>query len=87
MQALCHGRLAPLVKELRLAGLDLQITEFGRSTWYYAPNDQAKLEELEQGLVVLHCASSWLGSENLVPRSTCPCAIAQESHFLHCAPT
>jgi acetylornithine deacetylase/succinyl-diaminopimelate desuccinylase-like protein len=43
----------PLVKELQRAGCDVQITGFGRTAWYHAPNEQAHLAEFKQGFGVL----------------------------------
>jgi len=43
----------PLVRDLQRQGFDVQITGFGRSTWYHAPNEQANLHEFRQGFEVL----------------------------------
>ncbi len=43
----------PLVRDLQRSGFDVQITGFGRSTYYHAPNEQAKLEHFEQGFRIL----------------------------------
>jgi acetylornithine deacetylase/succinyl-diaminopimelate desuccinylase-like protein len=44
----------PLVRDLQRQGFDVQITGFGRSTYYHAPNEQAKLEHFQQGFLILH---------------------------------
>lgn len=44
----------PLVRDLQRNGFDVQITGFGRSTYYHAPNEQAKLEHFEQGFAILN---------------------------------
>jgi acetylornithine deacetylase/succinyl-diaminopimelate desuccinylase-like protein len=43
----------PLVRDLQRAGCDVQITGFGRTAWYHAPNEQAHLGEFKQGFQVL----------------------------------
>ncbi|MEZ4226610.1 MAG: M20/M25/M40 family metallo-hydrolase [Polyangiaceae bacterium] len=43
----------PLVRDLQRKGFDVQITGFGRSTYYHAPNEQAKLEHFRQGFDIL----------------------------------
>lgn len=43
----------PLVRDLQRRGFDVQITGFGRSTYYHAPNEQAKLEHFRQGFAIL----------------------------------
>jgi acetylornithine deacetylase/succinyl-diaminopimelate desuccinylase-like protein len=43
----------PLVRDLQRRGFDVQITGFGRSTYYHAPNEQAHLEHFRQGFAVL----------------------------------
>ena len=43
----------PLVRDLQRQGFDVQITGFGRSTWYHAPNEQANLHEFRQGFEIL----------------------------------
>jgi acetylornithine deacetylase/succinyl-diaminopimelate desuccinylase-like protein len=43
----------PLVRDLQRRGFDVQITGFGRSTYYHAPNEQAKLEHFQQGFQIL----------------------------------
>ena len=43
----------PLVRDLQRRGFDVQITGFGRSTYYHAPNEQAELAHFEQGFVIL----------------------------------
>jgi acetylornithine deacetylase/succinyl-diaminopimelate desuccinylase-like protein len=43
----------PLVRDLQRRGFDVQITGFGRSTYYHAPNEQAKLEHFVQGFDIL----------------------------------
>jgi acetylornithine deacetylase/succinyl-diaminopimelate desuccinylase-like protein len=43
----------PLVRDLQRRGFDVQITGFGRSVFYHAPNEQAKLEHFEQGFRIL----------------------------------
>jgi acetylornithine deacetylase/succinyl-diaminopimelate desuccinylase-like protein len=43
----------PLVRDLQNSGFDVQITGFGRSTYYHAPNEQAELEHFRQGFAVL----------------------------------
>jgi acetylornithine deacetylase/succinyl-diaminopimelate desuccinylase-like protein len=43
----------PLVRDLQRKGFDVQITGFGRSTYYHAPNEQAKLEHFRDGFAIL----------------------------------
>ena len=43
----------PLVRELRQAGFDVQITGFGLGTSYHAPNEQARLSDFAAGFAVL----------------------------------
>ncbi|MEB2311363.1 MAG: M20/M25/M40 family metallo-hydrolase [Sorangiineae bacterium] len=43
----------PLVRDLQRSGFDVQITGFGRSIYYHAPNEQAKLRDFEDGFVIL----------------------------------
>jgi acetylornithine deacetylase len=43
----------PLVRDLQRKGFDVQITGFGRSTYYHAPNEQAKLEHFKDGFRIL----------------------------------
>lgn len=43
----------PLVRDLQRSGFDVQITGFGRSTYYHAPNEQANLEHFQQGFDIL----------------------------------
>lgn len=43
----------PLVRALSRRGFDVQITGFGRSTYYHAPNEQAELEHFRQGHRIL----------------------------------
>lgn len=43
----------PLVRDLQRRGFDVQITGFGRSTYYHAPNEQAELEHFRQGFAIL----------------------------------
>lgn len=43
----------PLVRDLQRNGFDVQITGFGRSTYYHAPNEQAELEHFRQGFAIL----------------------------------
>ena len=43
----------PLVRDLQRQGFDVQITGFGRSTFYHAPNEQAKLEHFRDGFGIL----------------------------------
>jgi acetylornithine deacetylase len=43
----------PLVRDLARRGFDVQITGFGRSVYYHAPNEQANLEHFRQGFAVL----------------------------------
>lgn len=43
----------PLVRDLQRRGFDVQITGFGRSNYYHAPNEQAELEHFRQGYRIL----------------------------------
>lgn len=43
----------PLVRDLQRRGFDVQITGFGRSGYYHAPNEQAELEHFRQGYRIL----------------------------------
>jgi len=43
----------PLVRDLQRRGFDVQITGFGESRSYHAPNEQAKLQDFEDGLRIL----------------------------------
>jgi len=43
----------PLVRDLQRAGFDVQISGFGRSSYYHAPNEQASLDHFRQGFAVL----------------------------------
>jgi acetylornithine deacetylase/succinyl-diaminopimelate desuccinylase-like protein len=43
----------PLVRDLQRKGFDVQITGFGRSTSYHAPNEQASLAHFREGFVIL----------------------------------
>jgi acetylornithine deacetylase/succinyl-diaminopimelate desuccinylase-like protein len=43
----------PLVRDLQRKGFDVQITGFGESRSYHAPNEQAKLTDFEDGLRIL----------------------------------
>jgi acetylornithine deacetylase len=43
----------PLVRDLQRGGFDVQITGFGRSSYYHAPNEQAKLEHFRDGFAIL----------------------------------
>ena len=43
----------PLVRDLQRKGFDVQITGFGRSSYYHAPNEQANLEHFRQGFRIL----------------------------------
>jgi hypothetical protein len=43
----------PLVRELQRRGFDVQITGFGRASYYHAPNEQASLQHFKQGFDVL----------------------------------
>lgn len=43
----------PLVRDLQKRGFDVQITGFGRSLYYHAPNEQAELEHFRQGFAIL----------------------------------
>jgi acetylornithine deacetylase len=43
----------PLVRALQKQGFDVQITGFGRSVYYHAPNEQAELAHFEQGFAIL----------------------------------
>jgi acetylornithine deacetylase/succinyl-diaminopimelate desuccinylase-like protein len=44
----------PLVRDLQRKGFDVQITGFGRSTYYHAPNEQAELQHFREGFAILH---------------------------------
>ena len=43
----------PLVRDLQRRGFDVQITGFGESRSYHAPNEQGQLSDFEDGLKVL----------------------------------
>jgi acetylornithine deacetylase/succinyl-diaminopimelate desuccinylase-like protein len=43
----------PLVRDLQRGGFDVQITGFGRSSYYHAPNEQAELRHFREGFVIL----------------------------------
>jgi acetylornithine deacetylase/succinyl-diaminopimelate desuccinylase-like protein len=43
----------PLVRELQRRGFDVQITGFGRASYYHAPNEQAELADFRDGFGVL----------------------------------
>lgn len=43
----------PLVRDLQRAGYDVQITGFGRSGYYHAPNEQGTLDHFRQGFQIL----------------------------------
>lgn len=43
----------PLVRDLQRRGFDVQITGFGESRSYHAPNEQAQLGDFEDGLRIL----------------------------------
>lgn len=43
----------PLVRELQGRGFDIQITGFGQSSSYHAPNEQAKLQDFRDGFQIL----------------------------------
>lgn len=43
----------PLVRDLQRRGFDVQITGFGRSSYYHAPNEQANVEHFRQGFAIL----------------------------------
>ena len=43
----------PLVRDLQRKGFDVQITGFGRSSYYHAPNEQAKLQHFRDGFAIL----------------------------------
>ena len=43
----------PLVRQLQGRGFDVQITGFGESRSYHAPNEQGKLEDFEDGFRIL----------------------------------
>jgi acetylornithine deacetylase len=43
----------PLVRDLQRRGFDVQITGFGRSLYYHAPNEQAELEHFHQGFGIV----------------------------------
>ena len=43
----------PLVRDLQRRGYDVQITGFGESRSYHAPNEVAKLGDFEDGIRIL----------------------------------
>ncbi len=43
----------PLVRDLQRRGFDVQITGFGRSLYYHAPNEQAELSDFRQGFAIV----------------------------------
>jgi hypothetical protein len=43
----------PLVRDLQRKGFDVQITGFGRSLYYHAPNEQAELAHFRDGFQIL----------------------------------
>jgi acetylornithine deacetylase/succinyl-diaminopimelate desuccinylase-like protein len=43
----------PLVRDLQRRGFDVQITGFGRSGSYHAPNEQASMAHFREGFVIL----------------------------------
>jgi acetylornithine deacetylase len=43
----------PMVRDLQKCGFDVQITGFGESRSYHAPNEQASLRDFEDGLRIL----------------------------------
>jgi acetylornithine deacetylase len=43
----------PLVRDLQRSGFDIQITGFGESRSYHAPNEQGQLSDFDDGLKVL----------------------------------
>jgi acetylornithine deacetylase len=43
----------PLVRDLQRDGFDVQITGFGRSSYYHAPNEQANVDHFRQGFEIL----------------------------------
>ncbi len=43
----------PIVRELQQRGFDVQVTGFGRSEYYHAPNEQARLADFRDGFAVL----------------------------------
>jgi acetylornithine deacetylase/succinyl-diaminopimelate desuccinylase-like protein len=43
----------PLVRALQRRGFDVQITGFGRSLYYHAPNEQAELDHFHQGFAIV----------------------------------
>jgi acetylornithine deacetylase/succinyl-diaminopimelate desuccinylase-like protein len=43
----------PLVRDLQRKGFDVQITGFGRSDSYHAPNERASLAHFREGFVIL----------------------------------
>jgi acetylornithine deacetylase len=43
----------PLVRDLQRQGFDVQVTGFGRSEFYHAPNEQARLADFRDGFEVL----------------------------------
>jgi len=44
----------PLVRDLQRRGFDIQVTGFGRSEYYHAPNEQAHLADFRDGFQILH---------------------------------
>ncbi len=43
----------PLVRDLQRQGFDVQITGFGRSSSYHAPNEHASMRDFREGFAVL----------------------------------
>ena len=43
----------PLVRDLQRQGFDVQVTGFGRSEYYHAPNEQARLADFRDGFEIL----------------------------------
>jgi acetylornithine deacetylase/succinyl-diaminopimelate desuccinylase-like protein len=43
----------PLVRDLQKRGFDVQITGFGESRSYHAPNEKAQLSDFEDGMRIL----------------------------------
>ncbi len=43
----------PLIRDLQRRGFDVQITGFGQSRYYHAPNEQGELSEFAQGFRIL----------------------------------
>ncbi|HEY3236589.1 MAG TPA: M20/M25/M40 family metallo-hydrolase [Polyangiaceae bacterium] len=43
----------PLVRELQRRGFDVQITGFGKSRYYHAPNEQGNLQDFREGFAIL----------------------------------